>query len=106
MLVLIGACSSDASTEDTIAVNSSDTECTVAKTQLAAGKSTFLVKNDGGDVTEVYVYGAGDKIEGEVENIGPGTSRSFTVDLAKGTYEVACKPGQKGDGIRTKVTVI
>ena len=41
----------------------------------------------------------------QVENIGPGTSRDFTVDLSAGTYEVACKPGQKGDGIRTPVTV-
>ncbi len=105
MLVLFGACSSDASTEDAIAVSSSDTKCTVAKTNLVAGKSTFLVKNDGGDVTEVYVYGAGDEVKGEVENIGPGTSRSLTADLTKGTYEVACKPGQKGGGIRTKITV-
>ena len=42
---------------------------------------------------------------GEVENIGPGTSRDFTVDLGAGTYEVACKPGQTGDGIRTEITV-
>ena len=104
-LVLLSACSSDASTKDAIAVNSSDTECTVAKTRLAAGKSTFLVKNDGGDVTEVYVYGDGDEVKGEVENVGPGTSRSLTVDLTAGTYEVACKPGQKGDGIRSKITV-
>ena len=27
------------------------------------------------------------------------------VDLAAGTYEVACKPGQTGDGIRQKITV-
>jgi iron uptake system component EfeO len=27
------------------------------------------------------------------------------VDLDGGTYEIACKPGQTGDGIRTKVTV-
>lgn len=105
MLVLMGACSSDASTEDAISVSSSDSECTVAKIQLDAGESTFRVKNEGGDVTEVYVYGDGDEIKGEVENIGPGTSRSLTVDLTKGTYEVACKPGQKGDGIRTKITV-
>jgi uncharacterized cupredoxin-like copper-binding protein len=27
------------------------------------------------------------------------------VKLGGGTYEVACKPGQTGDGIRTKITV-
>ena len=61
MLALIGACSSDASTEDAIAVSSSDTKCTVAKTNLVAGKSTFLVKNDGGDaiftMPSFLVYG-------------------------------------------------
>lgn len=104
-VLLIGACSSDASTKDTISVTSSDSECIVARTELVAGSSTFTVKNDGGDVTEVYVYGDRDEIQGEVENIGPGTSRDLTVDLTAGTYEVACKPGQKGDGIRTEITV-
>ena len=41
----------------------------------------------------------------EVENIGPGTSRDMTADLAPGTYEIACKPGQTGDGIRAQLTV-
>jgi iron uptake system component EfeO len=40
-----------------------------------------------------------------VENIGPGTMRDLSVDLGAGTYEVACKPGQTGDGIRQKITV-
>ncbi|MDQ1599118.1 MAG: iron uptake system component EfeO, partial [Actinomycetota bacterium] len=70
---------------------------------------TFAVTNDGSKVTEVYVYAkSGDaftKVISEVENIGPGTSRDLDVDLSAGTYEVACKPGQKGDGIRQKVTV-
>jgi uncharacterized cupredoxin-like copper-binding protein len=77
----------------------------VARTDLSSGSTTFAVTNKGRDVTEVYVYGEGDKVIGEVENIGPGTSRDFTVDLGAGTYEVACKPGQKGDGIRTEITV-
>jgi iron uptake system component EfeO len=42
---------------------------------------------------------------GEVENIGPGLSRNLVVDLEKGTYEGACKPGMVGDGIRQKLTV-
>jgi uncharacterized cupredoxin-like copper-binding protein len=67
------------------------------------------VTNDGSKVTEVYVYAkSGDaftRVVSEVENIGPGTSRDLDVDLSAGTYEVACKPGQKGDGIRQKITV-
>lgn len=102
--VLIGACSST-DDKNAIAVTATDKECEVAKTELPAGETTFKVNNDGDDVTEVYVYAEGDEVKGEVENVGAGTSRNFTVDLTAGEYEVACKPGMKGDGIRTDITV-
>src|SRR5205085_1933340 len=98
------ACSSD-DTKGAIDVTATNDRCDVSKTDLEAGKSTFAVKNDGDDVTEVYVYAEGDEVKGEVENIGPGTSRNLTVDLTAGHYELACKPGMKGDGIRTKLSV-
>ncbi len=104
LLLGLAACSSD-DTLGAIDVTATNDTCDVAKTDLSAGKSTFAVKNDGDDVTEVYVYAKGDEVKGEVENIGPGTSRNLTVDLAAGEYEVACKPGMKGDGIRTTVSV-
>ena len=93
-----------------VAISAGNTTCDVAKTDFAAGRISFDVKNTGSDVTEVYVYGKGgdgdfDKVVGEVENIAPGTSRDFSVSVGGGDYEVACKPGQKGDGIRTKITV-
>jgi uncharacterized cupredoxin-like copper-binding protein len=93
-----------------VAVKAGDTTCEVAKTSFDPGKISFDVQNDGKDVTEVYVYakgsdGAFDKVVGEVENIAPGTSRDFVVSVSGGDYEVACKPGQKGDGIRTPITV-
>lgn len=91
-----------------VAVKATDTTCEVATTALTAGKVTFAVTNGGSKVTEVYVYGdqggTFTKIVGEVENIGPGLSRDLDVTLPAGTYEVACKPGQTGDGIRTTVT--
>lgn len=95
---------------DKVAIGSGDTTCDVATTSFAKGDVTFAVNNSGKDVTEVYVYakgssGAFDKVVGEVENIAPGTSRDFSVDLGGGAYEVACKPGQKGDGIRTAISV-
>ena len=87
----------------------SDTACDVAETELPAGGTTFAVTNKGTKVTEVYVYAkSGDaftKVVSEVENIGPGISRDMEVNLSGGTYEIACKPGQKGDGIRQKITV-
>lgn len=93
-----------------VSVTAKDDSCEVADTSLDAGKVTFAVQNEGSKVTEVYVYGeAGSgeftKVVSEVENIGPGTGRDMTVSLSAGSYEVACKPGQTGDGIRQKVTV-
>jgi len=90
-------------------VTAGDRECKVEKTRLDGGRTTFEVKNVGSKTTEVYVYGRSDdgftKIMGEKENIGPGTSQKFAVDLTEGRYQVACKPGMTGDGIRTDLTV-
>ncbi|MEC4018832.1 cupredoxin domain-containing protein [Streptomyces sp. H27-D2] len=111
-LPLLAACGGDTDAKDgaaKIAITATDTTCDVAKADLPAGKATFAVTNKGDQTTEVYVYGEHDgaytKVVGEVENIGPSTSRDLQVDLSGGTYEIACKPGQRGDGIRSKLTV-
>jgi iron uptake system component EfeO len=103
LLLVAAACSSHKA--GATAVVSTDSKCTPEKTTFDAGTITFEVKNDGTKVTELYVYSEGDKIEGEVENVGPGTSRQVTVNLQGGKYELACKPGQTGNGIRTPITV-
>lgn len=111
LLVTIAGCGSTSSESGTTTydVKAGDTTCALDKTTFAAGTVAFKVENTGSDVTEVYVYGkvagAFTKIMGEVENIGPGTSRTFTVSLRPGRYQVACKPGMSGDGIRTDITV-
>lgn len=102
LVPVLGACSSD---RDAIEVVSTNTDCTVGTTSFDAGKLTFKVSNKGDKTTELYVYGPDDKIMGEVENVGPGTSRTLTVDLRKGDYQLACKPGQTGTGIRQAITV-
>jgi iron uptake system EfeUOB component EfeO/EfeM len=107
---LVGCGSSgEADAAPEIAVTATDSACTVATTTLPAGRTTFAVSNQGSKVTEVYVYGerndAFTAIQGEVEDIGPGTTRDLTVTLSEGRYEVACKPGQSGDGIRQPITV-
>lgn len=107
-LVLAGAaCSGDSGGGggETVAITSTATTCEVGKTQYTPGKYTFDVANKGSDVTEVYVYAANDKIVTEKEHIGPGTHAKFTVTLAAGTYQIACKPGEKGSGIRQSITV-
>jgi uncharacterized cupredoxin-like copper-binding protein len=99
------ACSSSSS-GTAVAVTSTDKGCVPARTRLDAGELTFEVTNKGKQTTELYVFGEGDKVIGEVENVGPGTSRRLTVDLTAGDYQLGCKPGQKGKGIRTSITVV
>src|SRR5947208_1601489 len=91
--LFIAGCSSSKSgaSGNDVAVTAKDNSCTVARTTLSAGSTTFKLRNSGSKVTEVYVYGLNgteySKIVTEVENIGPGTSRDMTVSLAPGTYE-------------------
>jgi high-affinity iron transporter len=98
-------CTSKATNGQRVEVAASDSSCGVSTAAFAAGPTTFAITNTGNDVTEVYVYGEDDRVMGEVENVGAGTSRSFTIELGGGSYEVACKPGQTGDGIRTSIVV-
>ncbi|KQX74875.1 iron uptake system protein EfeO [Aeromicrobium sp. Root472D3] len=105
----LAACASDpsetSSASGALTVKATDSDCTVSASKLDAGPSTFKVTNAGSKVTEFYVYADGDRIMGEVENVGPGLTRNLIVDLPKGTYEGACKPGMIGDGIRQTLTV-
>jgi uncharacterized cupredoxin-like copper-binding protein len=111
--LLLTACGQEpdaaASSDTAVAVTASDDSCDLDRTDLQAGDVTFAVTNKGSSVTEVYVYGEDHgeytRVVSEVENIGPGTSQDLRATLAAGTYEVACKPGQTGNGIRTTITV-
>ncbi|WP_406096649.1 iron uptake system protein EfeO [Kitasatospora purpeofusca] len=95
----------DKAAADAVKVNATDTACEVSRTTFPAGHVSIDIANKGSKVTEVYVYAAGDKIVTERENIGPGTRATITAEIKAGTYEVACKPGMVGDGIRQKITV-
>jgi iron uptake system component EfeO len=89
-----------------ITVNATDSACDVSKNQANTGASTFVITNNGSKVTEFYVYGVGDRVMGEVENISPGLQRKLIVNLTDpGKYQTACKPGMVGDGIRHDFTV-
>jgi iron uptake system component EfeO len=87
-----------------IQVTANDSECKVSRTEFPAGHVQLKVENKGSKVTEVYVYAPGDRIVTERENIGPGTRADIVAEVKAGSYEIACKPGMKGDGIRQKVT--
>lgn len=109
-LTAVSACTSKSdenkSASGEITVTASDDACTLSATSAKTGASTFVITNNGTKVTEFYVYGPGDKVMGEIENISPGLQRKLIVQLPEaGTYKTACKPGMVGDGIRGDFTV-
>ncbi|WP_055699955.1 MULTISPECIES: iron uptake system protein EfeO [Streptomyces] len=88
-----------------VSVTATDDSCEVSKKELPAGHVELAIENKGSKVTEVYILFPDDRIVSERENIGPGTKQKLTAEVKAGTYDIACKPGMKGDGIRQKVTV-
>lgn len=113
LLALAGCGESDEGTvtdgagtaDTTIAVTASDEACELSATTATPGSVAFAVTNEGTSVTEFYLYSGDDDIVGEAENIGPGLTRTLTVDVTAGDYVGACKPGGSGDGVRVDVTV-
>ncbi|MFI0778956.1 iron uptake system protein EfeO [Streptomyces sp. NPDC021212] len=105
-LTAVSGCAekSDAKGSDAVQVTASDSACKVSKTSFPAGHVKLAVENKGSKVTEVYVYAPGDRIVTERENIGPGTKAVINAEVKTGSYEIACKPGMKGHGIRQKVS--
>lgn len=96
---------SDGKGEGAVQVVAKDDSCDVSKTKLPAGHVELAVQNKGSKVTEVYVLFPDDRIVAERENIGPGTKATITAEIKAGSYEIACKPGMKGHGIRQKIEV-
>lgn len=89
-----------------ISVDATDTGCALSAVEGPRGTTTFVITNNGAKVTEFYVYADGGGVLGEAENISPGLQRELTVDLTEPrAYQVACKPGMVGDGIRSTFTV-
>lgn len=104
----LGACTSNDAASDatSVTVSSTDDACEVDIDTAPSGDIVFEVTNNGSAVTEFYLYDeVGERIYGEVENIGPGLTRNLTVDADAGEYLTACKPGMIGDGIRAPFTV-
>ncbi|MCB0932388.1 MAG: iron uptake system protein EfeO [Mycobacterium sp.] len=107
-VVLAGCTSEDTTSAEAgsgspaaITVVATDAECELSATTASTGPSTFVITNNGTKATEFYVYGEGQRVVGEVENISPGLQRKLVVNLTEpGTYHTACKPGMVGDGIR------
>ncbi|MFJ3587076.1 iron uptake system protein EfeO [Streptomyces sp. NPDC090231] len=96
---------SDGKGDGAVQVVAKDDSCEVSKKKLPAGHVELAVQNKGSKVTEVYVLFPDDRIVAERENIGPGTKATITAEIKAGSYEIACKPGMKGHGIRQKLEI-
>ncbi|MEI2716316.1 MAG: iron uptake system protein EfeO [Candidatus Nanopelagicales bacterium] len=110
LVVTVAACQSSTPSQsaDTgvVSVASSDESCEVSAADAASGVVRFAVSNTGSQVTEFYVLGEdGLRVMGEAENIAPGLTRDLVVQLPPGSYQLACKPGMTGDGIRSDFAV-
>lgn len=103
----LAACTEKTTASDgDIVVTATDDSCDVSATTGTTGSATFQVTNNGSKVTEFYVFAEGDRAMGEVENIGPGLTRQLIVSLPEAaTYQLACKPGMVGTGIRQDFVV-
>ncbi|MBM4597747.1 peptidase M75 [Rhodococcus hoagii] len=103
----LAACTSKSTADaEAITVTATDSTCDISGNSAETGNTTFSITNNGSKVTEFYVFGAGDRVMGEVENVGPGLTRQLIVNLAEaGTYHTACKPGMVGNGIRSEFVV-
>ncbi len=73
--------------------------------ELPAGETTFEVTNVGDAEHNFEVEGQGIEEEFE-ENLQPGETKTMTLDLAPGTYEVYCPVGDHAErGMRLELTV-
>jgi iron uptake system component EfeO len=96
---------SDAKNGDAIQVTAADSTCKTSTKTVPAGQVTLKIENKGSQATEVEIVFPDDRIVSEKENIGPGTKYTLTAEVKAGSYEIACRPGMKGHGVRQKLTV-
>ncbi|MGW2681866.1 iron uptake system protein EfeO [Streptomyces sp. NPDC001414] len=106
-LTALSACTakSDAKGDDAIQVTAADAKCDTSLKSVPAGRVTLAIENNGSKATEVEILFPDDRIVSEKENIGPGTKYTLTAEVKAGSYEIACRPGMKGHGVRQKLTV-
>ncbi|MGW4569030.1 cupredoxin domain-containing protein [Streptomyces sp. NPDC004561] len=106
-LTALTACTAKSDAEDgaAVQVTAADAECETSSKSVPAGQVTLRIENKGAKATEVEILFPDDRIVSEKENIGPGTRYTLTAEVEAGSYEIACRPGMKGHGVRQKLTV-
>ncbi|GAA3872587.1 peptidase M75 family protein [Leifsonia kafniensis] len=108
-LLLSGCVANTTAAEDGsgLTVSSTASDCAVSANTAASGTLSFSVSNATDEVSEFYLLAEdGLRIVGEVENVGPGVTRTLVVRAQPGNYFTVCKPGMVGDGVgKTAFTV-
>jgi len=91
-----GGGSASASKASTVAIDLTPQGCTPRPARIAAGEVTFNVANKGADAVSEAELRTADltHILGEQENLTPGLSGAFTLDIQPGTYKISC-PGAR-----------
>lgn len=114
VVVAATACSGDDDTStggdktstdaETIEVTLTDAGCEPQEIETKAGPHTFEVTNEGSAAVTEWEVLKGDRILGEVENIIPNDTRSFSLTLKAGDYKTYCPGGSDNEGGTLKVT--
>src|SRR5205823_9234605 len=93
-----------ASGEQIIAVSRSD--CGRGWTDPKPGTQTFLLRNTGSVTAEAALIDpAAGTVYGEVDGLGPGTTRSLQVTLGNGSYAFRCLPEETDAIVGPSVTI-
>ena len=74
------------------------TGCSPSELTLPEGRTKFDVENIDADAIDEFEILDGAKVVGEIEQIAPGLSKSFTVTLKPGTFVLWCPGGSEKDG--------
>jgi iron uptake system component EfeO len=98
-----GAASSASTDPHTAVVTITSDKCVTDRANYDAGGLTFKVSNkDATGVTEIELL-SGERIVGEKENLPPGFSGSFSVNVDPGQYTLYC-PGAATEKVPVTVT--
>ncbi len=99
-----GSSGSGAAGKQTVTVTLTGKGCSPDTSSIAAGPTTFkIVNKDAGAVTEAELMD-GDTILGEKENIAPGLSGTFSLNVKEGKYQLYCPGGSGPEKVDFTVT--
>ena len=87
-----------------VAVSETEFKIKLHPSSISAGRVSFEVSNDGKIPHDFVIEGNG--VKEQTPTLDAGQSKTLTVDLKAGTYDVYCSiPGHKQAGMDVKLTI-